>query len=204
MDMKAFKKLLLLLMCLMVTACGGENLNAYKEKMLETLANEFGSTKDLLVKDLDIVVDSMSLDYFLIEDSITLIKQNFDKSIQEQKRQIEWRQKEIETIEKANKKNYRTYTIKKYKSDIVQLEKKIESLREKLENELAKYEGRNIEDVVYNVFSFRVTMKNPQNGIHVKHSDYCLFSPDGEKCILDIDSEMKAYLKNRKKIEQNL
>ena len=115
MNMKIFKNILLLVTCLMITACGGENLNAYKDKMLEATANRLGTTKELLVKDLDLVVDSMSLDYFLLEDSISLIKQTYDETIKEQEKQIEWRQKEIKKYEEANNRYYGKYTINKYK-----------------------------------------------------------------------------------------
>ncbi len=118
MNMKIFKNILLLVTCLMITACGGENLNAYKDKMLEAAANRLGTTKELLVKDLDLVVDSMSLDYFLLEDSISLIKQTYDETIKEQEKQIEWRQKEIKKYEEVNNRNYGKYTINKYKKDI--------------------------------------------------------------------------------------
>lgn len=202
MNMKIFKNILLLVTCLMITACGGENLNAYKDKMLEATANRLGTTKELLVKDLDLVVDSMSLDYFLLEDSISLIKQIYDETIKEQEKQIEWRQKEIKKYEEANNRYYGKYTINKYKKDIEQLEKKIESIRQKHEEELAKFKGRNLSDVVYKVFYYRIMMKHPLKGIHEKQSSFCLFSPDGKVCTIEIDDEMGEYLKNREQLKQ--
>ena len=67
---------------------------------------------------------------------------------------------------------------------------------------MAKFKGRNLSDVVYKVFYYRIMMKHPLKGIHEKQSSFCLFSPDGKVCTIEIDDEMGEYLKNREQLKQ--
>ena len=75
-DMKAVKLITLFAVCLTMAACstvGGEDLEAYKDKMLEGFAKQAKSTKELLIRDYDIIVDSMSVIPFTVADSLAVI-----------------------------------------------------------------------------------------------------------------------------------
>ena len=74
MAMRNNKFFLLLVVCMAIVACdNGNNLNGYKEKVLDALSQQAGLPKEMFVKDYEVVVDSMSLIPIAVEDSIKII-----------------------------------------------------------------------------------------------------------------------------------
>ena len=208
--MKHFSlKSLLLIFCFMVSSCE-DNFESYKDKFLEYTASQLNTTKELLVKDLDIKFDSMSISYFLVEDSILFIKQDCEEAIEKQNNRIASCKKDIERKEAEIEKNkgdrmasifsaFNNTAIEKYKNNIKEAEKKIEELKKKCEEDLKKYEGRNDNDVIFNVFNFQIAAKHPIKNIHEVSKEAALFSPDGQSLIdNNAGKRIKEHLKSKK------
>ncbi len=96
-DMKnLIEKSFFLVCCLLLVACGGEDLNKYKEQYLDAMAKDMKTTKEFLVKDLDVVIDSMRIIPITVADSIYLLEE-FSKM---DKKQIAKMKKEFKEYKK--------------------------------------------------------------------------------------------------------
>ena len=75
--MKSIKVLLMLFVSFMMASCGvgGDNLESYKTQYLDALAKEMGTTKDFLMKDWDISIDSMKIIPITVADSLALLEE---------------------------------------------------------------------------------------------------------------------------------
>ena len=207
--MKTMKLMMLFVVCVATAACGGENLDAYKRKLLEGIAKEGETTVELLVKDFDITVDSMSVLPFLLQDSIEYVKYNYEKQKKPLDESISYEKERIETLSKKLEKEKKgdSYSfIALLKNNIFDAriklenaEKKLESLTKHFETDMSKFEGRNPNDAIYNMFCYRFTAKNPFTGGHQVTYEIAFFSLDGEHLLTDVCGELLNFMKNRTK-----
>ena len=192
-----------------MTACGGESLDDYKDKLLDSVASKFKTTKELLIKDLDINIDSMSLAYFLVEDSINIIEKNYKEELEKKEKWIASCQEEIKKKEDENKTgkggaassilaSINNSFIKMNRDYIKEAESEISKLTEKYKSELSKYENRDPKEKIYNIFCYRASLKNPITQMHNSSREMSFFSPDGKTYIKDVDSDTKKYLEQKK------
>lgn len=203
------KYILMLAVCAIMTACGGSNLDSYKNTMLESLAKQLGTTKDLLVKDLDINIDSMSVSFMSLQDSIDFVNLNYEKkrkpldeSIAFEKERISKLSEEYE--KKKNGNNYGFLSILKQnindaKYKLAKAENKLTILTEDYELSVSKFENRNPEDIVHHVFTYRIALKNPLKQIHEVASAMSFFSPDGKRFITEVKGPLYDFMIERKK-----
>ena len=203
--MKMMKLIMLFIVCMTATACGRVNLDTYKDKVLDSVALKFKTTKELLIQDLDIKVDSMSLAYFLVEDSIYLIENNYKEELKEKEKQIEAYKEEIKKLENRIEEmkgsltaEMSKFSIKNNEKYIKEAESEILKLTENYKSELSKYENRDPKEKIYNIFCYRASLKNPITQMHESGRVMSLFSPDGETYIKDVDNETKKYLEQKK------
>ena len=206
--MKALRMILLFVVCTAMAACGGENLDVYKDKVLEEMARVNDTTKELLVKDLDINIDSMSLLYFYVEDSIVLAEKKFKEFLIEKEKQIESCKKSIEKNEKelndARNSLFSYMFVDSYSSILDKLRKKIENTEKEIQEEtelynqkLEKLKSRDKKEVIFNVFVYRASMKNPLTGMHNAGKSMSLFTPDGETYLKEADKKIREQLMKR-------
>ena len=201
------KCILLCFFCVAVTACSSENLDTYRDKLLDSVASELKTTKELLIQDLDVRVDSMSLTYFLVEDSIYIIENKYKEELRNKEKQIESYKESIKKLENLVKKESGVFTsltaemskssIKTNKRYIKEIESEISKLTENYKSELSKYESRDSKEKIYNVFCYRVSLKNPMTQMHNSSREMSLFSLDGETYIKDVDNEIQKYLEQK-------
>ena len=206
--MKAFRYITLCAVSLVLFSCG-ENLEAYKEKVIEKAAKKLKTTEELLVKDLDLIIDSMTVEDFCVKDSLLLsveIKNNRSQLLQGK---IESFQKKIEENKENIKKAsgfYANFTrvtneslIKDYENGIKKFEKEIAKVKNENDSILNKYDGRNNKDVLLKIFKYRIAYKVPFKGIHEVKTVFSLFTPDGQTYLSDANEQMKRYLKSKNK-----
>ena len=183
MAMRNNKFFLLLVVCMAIVACdNGNNLNGYKEKVLDALSQQAGLPKEMFVKDYEVVVDSMSLIPITVEDSIKIIL-NIDSY-----------KKSIENKLSDYKARKRTLFYPWDEDDT----KKVQELNEQLvsienaKSKLAEYEMRDKDEVLIKVFRCWIAIKLP---IHGRQADfaYAIFSKDDE-FITTTDSNMENYI----------
>ena len=185
-----------------------ENLDSYKDKVLEHAAAELGTTQELLIKDLDLKIDSMSISYFLVEDSIFLLEQKYKEDVQEQEKLIASQNKYIEKLEKENKemkkssfssmfKSMNNNLIKESRSYIEQANAKIKEITDAYQLDLERYQGRDKKEKIYNVFRYHISFKIPNLEIHQAEFEMDLFSPDGETYIKPAGTNIKEYIETK-------
>lgn len=204
--MKTMKLMMLFFVCVAMAACGGENrkYEPYKDKVLQSLADFFGTTKELLVKDLEIKFDSMSLSTFIVEDSINLITEQYNEAEAKNKERLEkTNAKIIENEEKAktatgvSKFVYRSNR-DDYKRDKQRIEAAQKKMKERYDKAMSTLENRDKKEVIYQLFYTKATILNPKTKIHEVSKDVSYFSPDGQTYILEVPKEVKNYVKKQK------
>lgn len=207
--MKTMKYILLFVVCVTMAACGNE-MDNYKDKILEYTARKHKTTPEHLVKDFDISIDSMSVSPFILQDSIDYVNQNyeirkkpFDESISFEKERIEKLSEALEK-EKRKKGNYSHFgsilkqNIYDARNKLARAEENHKILTEQYESDMARFEGRNAEEAIYNMFWYRVAIKNPLSKVHEVSSEVALFSLDGKLFIKNINGSFKEFLLKRK------
>lgn len=203
--MKVMKCILLFVVCVAMAACGGENskYEPYKEKMLETLAGGLGTTKDLLVKDLEIKIDSMSLSNFLVEDSINMLTQQYNEAEAETAKRIEKTNEKINEYEEKAKTatGVSIFVNRSFRDDskreLKRLESVLKSIKEKYENAMATLEPRDKKEVIYQVFHFKITSLNPKTKIHEVRKRSTFFTADGQKVLLNVPKAVEKFVEKR-------
>ena len=190
----SFIKILFFAFCLAAISCGSnENLDAYKDKMLEAMAKEFKTTKELLIKDLDVIIDSMSVVPLTVEDSLNLLSSDYEKKKNRLSKQIEKNKKSLASAKK------RLFPIP---SVIGDYENKIEAdekeMKEATENYNAKqelYSQLNNSKVLAKVFICRIAIKHPLKGIHQTMSGATIFSIDGKTLLDEGNNHLYEYFR---------
>lgn len=180
--MKVLKNILLLAICLMNTACGGENLEAYKDKVLETFANRLGTTKELLVKDYDVIVDSMSVTPITVADSIAII--NLWKGKQGE---IE---KSIE-LKRLNLKSIFNFNVSEDRKLLKTMESRLKEIQES-DKILEKYTLMKSDKVLGKIFICRISSffpllgrKTGFGGVIFDKEGICIMQEDVDEIIVD-------------------
>lgn len=192
----SFAKILFIAFCFAAISCGNnENLDAYKDKMLEAMAKEFKTTKELLVKDLDVVVDSMYVLPLTIEDSLNLLSSDFEKKKSRLTKQIEINRKGLDSAKK------RLFPIPSVIGDYEdKIEKAEKEIKEATENYNTKYELYSRQDrlkILAKVFVCRIAIKHPLKGIHETMSGATLFSVDGQTLLDGGNNHLFEYFKSK-------
>lgn len=205
--MKLVKYITLLICCSIITACSGEDskLDSFKTKMLESVAVKHKTTPEMLVKDLDVKIDSMSLSPFLVEDSLALVQKQYDDFIAEKESQLASSQKSVTKLEQELKtasgisKLAKASSLDNFKRIHHNIEVELNKGKAKYEKLIATFENRDPKEVIYTVFQYRVSLKNPLTGIHMTDKDISYFTPDGQKLIDGVSVDIKKYIISKEK-----
>lgn len=171
-----------------------QNLNSYKDKMLEFMASRVKTTKEMFVEDLDVKVDSMSLGHFLVEDSIYLLEKQLNKEIEEQNKLINYHKGYIEETKNKKPKSgdniindmFKTMdanTINNSNHAIKKAEGKIQKIKAAYAPKLESLYARDKKAVLYDAFRCRVIFKHPRTGIRQVLVGYTFFVPGELKLI---------------------
>lgn len=184
--MKALRMILLFVVCTAMAACGGENLDVYKDKVLEEMARTNDTTKELFVKDYDVIVDSLSLYSITVADSIDIIK-DFDAY----EKRLHAR---ISELEKSSK-NLFNFNLSSDKRELEKLKNELPRI-EVGKLKLSEYEGMREGKVLIKVLRFWAAIKIPILGRRTSIG-YAIFSEDGNY-ITDADFNMKEYVTKNK------
>lgn len=190
----SFIKILFFAFCLATISCGSnENLDAYKDKILEELAKKFKTTKELLVKDLDVIVDSMSVVPLTIEDSLNLLSSDYEKEKNRLSKQIE---KNKTGLASAKKRLFPiTSVIWDYEEKIEAGEKEMKEVTENYNAKQELYSQQDKSKVLAKVFICRIALKHPLKGIHQTISGATVFSIDGQTLLDEGDNHLYEYFK---------
>lgn len=178
--MKAFRYIILTVVSLVMFSCG-ENLEAYKEKVLDAVASKLETTKELFVKDFDVVIDSMSVHPLTVGDSLALLATDFNRD----KSKIDKKLVELkEELEKHQKKSW-DYLVEFTQERIKQKENELTSLTEKYNKKVEYYSKMDKNKVLAKAFCCRFSTKQMLTGVHKTLRGAFLFSPDGERYLSD-------------------
>lgn len=196
-------KSLLFGICLVLVACGSEKIDTYTEKVLEHAASNLNTTKELLVKDLDIKIDSTSLSSFLVEDSINLVTEQHDKYDAEKTKLLESANKSVSRLDEEAKtakgvSKYATLSARdNFKRIVKQIERELQSSKEKREKSMSSLINRDKNEVIFQVFQYRVTILNPKTKMHEVNKDVTFFTPDGKTVLSNVHKDVKKYVRNK-------
>lgn len=176
--MKNFNFFLVLAACFLVVSCAGDNLDSYKSQYLDAMAKDMNTTKEFMMKDLDIVVDSMTIIPVTVADSIAIIEEFSkmdEKEVIEIKKQIrEYKRMESLLTLFAGKNNEELKHAKALMEEGILT---ISSLENATKNDLPRYKELDKELVLAKVFSAQISKKNA-NGVHEISKEMALFSSD--------------------------
>lgn len=175
------KRIILLLSLVSLLLSCGETTSKYEKTISDYVQTDSKGTK----LNLNFKAEKLEeIRQMTVADSIKIITNNFDA---ERDKQITSLEKTIslftESIEKA--RNARTPSqvmIDSYQSNINKTNERIDALRESVPKKLAKYENRNVNDILTIVVRCTYTIDEPMTGKRATETfDFCL-SPDGTKC----------------------
>lgn len=176
--MKECKNLLLLALSFVFASCGADNLDSYKSQYLDAMAKDLKTTKEFMMKDLDVVVDSMTIIPVTVADSIAIIEE-FSKmdeiEVAKLKKQIrEYKRMESLLMLFAGENNEE---LKRAKALMEEGISTISSLENAAKNDLSRYKELDKDLVLAKVFSVQIAKKNA-NGVHEISKEMALFSSD--------------------------
>ena len=187
--------------CMAMAACGGSKYEVYKDKMLEAMASDLGTTKELLIKDLDLKFDSMSISNFLVEDSINMLTKQREAFEAEITKRLEKTKAKIEEYDEKSKtaKGVSIFVNRSLRDDNKRELKRLESVRkdvyEKFEKAMGTLKPRDKKEVIYQVFHFTLTALNPRTKVHEVKTDVVFFTPDGQNFLKDVSDDVAKYAK---------
>ena len=184
--MKLMKCISLFVVCMTMTACG-ENLDNYKQKVLEQLAKESRTTPELFVKDYNVVVDYMSVTSITVADSIAVI--NLWKAKKDEiEKSIEIKREQLHSLFNFDKESDR--------KSLKLLEAKLKEIQES-ENLLEKYASMQSDEVLGKFFSCRISVLIPLLGRQTEAGGF-IFDKEGVWFKQEADNIMFEYYKEKK------
>ena len=196
--MKVFKTFILLAVCLVMASCGGDNLESYKSQYLDAMAKDMKTTKEFMMKDLDVVVDSMKIIPVTVSDSLFILEEFSKMSAEEianTKKQIrEYKRMEglISLFAGADNEQYRMA-----KALIDEGISVLSSLETAIKVDLPRYKEMDKDFVLVKVFSAQIAMKNA-SGVHEISKEMALFSSDGKLVNFKCPYFLAEYLNQKK------
>lgn len=169
-----------------MAACGGENLEAYKEKALEKMAESAKTTKELLIEDYKLILDSMAVYPLTVGDSIELIN-----------RFVAQREKYEKYIE-TTKKNLHSFFNFNYEDDKKDIKRWEETLKEidKSEKDLERYQNMSPDETLCKVFICKVSVFTALTGRKSSFDAY-IFDKNGENVIHSGNKLLIDYFKEK-------
>lgn len=190
----SFIRILFFIFCLTIISCGdSENLDAYKDKLLEESAKKLKTTKELLVKDLDVIIDSMSVVPLTVGDSLNLLSSSFEKKKDKLTKQIELYKLELALTQ--TRMFTLPSTIRDYKEKLKKAEKEMEEATENYNTKQELYSQQDSTKVLAKVFICRIAAKHPLKGIHETESSATVFSIDGQTLLNDGNKHLYEYFR---------
>ncbi len=205
MKLKCIWTTLALFVCSSVFA---QNLESYKNQFLDYFAAGLNTTREFVVEDLKLEIDNMSVTPFSVEDSIAMLTQKYNEDIKNQDKLIESYKdaiKEQETA-KSNSTNAlinmsfnrsKEYSINEFKGGISKAKSKKEEITKSYNAVLIKYENRDPNEVIFNVFKCRLIFIPPKTGIRKVISGSTLFTPNGKMLPKLNANNIEKYLESK-------
>ena len=198
-----------------------EDVAIYLKQILFTFLENFNfnTTESVIVKliaylknnyseDLKLEIDNMSVTPFSVEDSIAMLTQKYNEDIKNQDKLIESYKdaiKEQETA-KSNSTNAlinmsfnrsKEYSINEFKGGISKAKSKKEEITKSYNAVLIKYENRDPNEVIFNVFKCRLIFIPPKTGIRKVISGSTLFTPNGKMLPKLNANNIEKYLESK-------
>lgn len=185
--MKAFKYILLFVVCMVMVACG-DNLDNYKEKTLEYLAKKNKTTVELFVKDYSLVMDSMSVTPITVADSMAIVNL--------------WKDEQGNIEERIKRKRQELHSIfnfddEKDRKELNRLETRLKEIHES-EEILEKFASMNPDNILGKFFTCRISLLIPLFGRKTQYSGF-VFDPKGVMLKKEADILMIDYFKDKNK-----
>ena len=182
------------LFCYVAVCANGQNFKPYENAILEAMAKELKTTQEYLIKDYDVKLKCEMLSSFLVEDSLTLIKQQYQKELEKQQKMIDYNRGLIEEIKNKKPRTgdairngiYKTMdanSINDSNNNIKKAEEEIAKIEGRYAPIFASYESRDKKAVLFDVVKMSYTYKNPRTGAHKLMSNYAYFVPGTNKFV---------------------
>jgi len=186
--MKAMKYFLLLVVCMTMAACGGENLDNYKEKTIELLAKKNRTTPELFISDYNVIIDSMSVTPITVADSIEILK-----IWQSEQSEIE------KDIEKTRKKlrSFFNFSEESDRKELKRLEAELKEIQES-DKIIEKYSSMKSDEVLGKFFLCRISAMIPLLGRQTEFDGF-VFDKEGVWLKKEADKKMLNYFKTKNK-----
>lgn len=188
------KSILAGIFCLTAVSASAQNFKQYEDVILESMAKEMKTTKEYLIKDYDVKLNCELLSNFLVEDSLTLLQQQYQKEVEKQQKKIDYSRGLIEEIKNRKPRTgdalindmYKTMdanSINESNSYIKKAEEEIAKIEGRYAPIFASYESRDKKAVLFDVVKLSYTFKNPLTGAHQLVSSYAYFIAGSNKLV---------------------
>ena len=199
--MKVFRYITLCFVCITMISCGtnGDNLESYKNQYLNQLAKEMGTTKDYLLKDLDIAIDSMKIIPITVADSIKILEEasaDDGKNLKKAKSELaKIRQMEslITLFGGSDEK------VKEAMALLKEMPSEISNIEKAISENLPKYKEMKETQVLAKVLSFQIATLDTKSRVHKVEKRKAVFTKNGELVRTKCPIFLEAYLNDKAK-----
>ena len=198
--MKSLKNIWLLAVCLAMVACDNSaiDIESCKDQYFEAWAKNIGTTKDFLLKDLDVFVDSIKIIPITVNDSVAILEeigQVDSKQMREMKSMLA-KMKRMEGLLALSSDKER---VEEAKAFIREIPLEINSLEKAFKEDLPRYQGINGDKVLAYILDFQLATLDSSSGVHKVEKRRAVFSLNGKlekfKCPMFLDAYLKHNLK---------
>lgn len=191
--------ILLLVACTAFAACGSyvNDLESYKNQYLEAWAKGMGTTKELLLKDLDISIDSMNIIPITVADSLAILDEvtkDNGKKLNELKTILN----KIKQLQGLLAFSSDTEKIKETKTMLKELPLEITNIERALKEDYSRYKEMDKGIVLMNVFYCQATFLDSNSGVHKVEQRRALFTLNGTLEKFKCPMMLEAYLIDKK------
>jgi len=176
------KRIILLLMVILLFSCGGAT-GKYEKGIADFVQTDSKGTK----LDMNFKVEKLEeISHVTVADSIKIITDYFNAERDKQMASLEKTLSIFtENIEKAKAAHRPSQTmINSYLFSIEKTNEQINSLRESIPEELAKYEDRETSDILAIIVRCTYSVNEPITNMRITETFDFFISPDGTKCYL--------------------
>ena len=198
--MKSLKNICLLVVCLAIVACDNSaiDIESCKDQYFEAWAKNIGTTKDFLLKDLDVSVDSVRIIPISVKDSVAILEE-VGKVDSKQMKEMKSTLSKMKRMEGLLAFSSDKEMVKEAKAFIREIPLEINSLEKAFKEDLPRYKGINDNKILAYVLDFRVATLDSSSGVHKVEKRRAVFSLNGKlekfKCPMFLDAYLKHNLK---------
>lgn len=198
--MKAIKFILLFVVCMAMAACGNaqNNIESYKEQYLEAWAKDLGTTKEYLLKDLDISIDSIKIIPLTVTDSLNILNE-VNKDDGAKLREFKTVIRQLKSMEGLLALSGDTEKVKEAKKMINEMPSEIAALEKALKEDLSRYKEMDGDKVLSYIVSLQAAVLDPKTGIHKIEQRKAVFNTNGKLDKFSCPNFLELYLNDKLK-----